>query len=186
MLNYCLLTSGQNAEAQCVWSDCGATRCNNDAYPYEWATATCEENFQCLSGSRPRLYCCEVPSPYIDTFWLGTAPFCGVSCNDCKDLNSECIISEDDCGDGTACISALWSVESPRVYGVRSTEKNPMGILDSRSCDACSCWPISSLGWYRLLYWLLLLCQSITAWVDWCIIFFFFFFFLFFFMCFTS
>ena len=105
ILNYCLLTSGQNAEAQCVWSDCGARSCNDEAYPHEWATATCEENFQCLSGSRPRLYCCEVPSPYIDTFWSGTAPFCGASCNDCKDQNSECIISQDDCGDGVACLS---------------------------------------------------------------------------------
>ena len=105
ILNYCLFTYGQNTSPQCAWSACGARICDDEAYPYEWATGTCEENFLCLSGSSPRLYCCEVPSPYVSTFWSGQAPFCGASCNDCKDVNAECIISQDPCGDGTACVS---------------------------------------------------------------------------------
>ena len=102
--NYYPLASGQDSKAQCAWSDCGAESCDDEAYPYKWATGTCEESFLCLSGSSPRLYCCEVPSPYIETYWIGTPPLCGVSCDDCK-VNDECILSQDPCGDGSLCVS---------------------------------------------------------------------------------
>ena len=117
--NICLLAYGQDSKAQCTWSGCGADSCDNATYPHKWATGTCEENFLCLSGSSPRLYCCEVPSPYTETYWIGTPPFCGVSCDDCK-VNDECIISQDPCGDGSACVSGsktLCGQLHPRTSG---------------------------------------------------------------------
>ena len=104
LTNYCLLTTGQSSEAECAWTACGANSCDDEAYPYKWATGTCKVNSLCLTDSSPRLYCCNEPSPYSETYWIGTSPVCGASCDFCK-AEDECIISKDTCGDGSACRS---------------------------------------------------------------------------------
>ena len=128
--NYCLLAFGQNSKARCAWSGCGADSCDDAAYPYKWATGTCKGILFCLSVSSPRLYCCDIPSPYVKTYWIGTAPVCGVSCDDCR-VNDECIVSQDPCGDGSAnCLSG-----SKTLCG----QLQPAG-------------PLKNIRWY---YWLI-------------------------------
>ena len=97
ILVLCLPILGQdNNSPQCAWSTCDATHCEG-SYPYLWAKGTCG-----IFGCTSSLYCCEVPSPYIDTYWVGTAVFCGASCSDCRG-NDECIIPSNPCGDGQTC-----------------------------------------------------------------------------------
>ena len=40
LTNYCLVTSGQTSNAECAWTACGANSCNDETYPYKWATGT--------------------------------------------------------------------------------------------------------------------------------------------------
>ena len=120
LTNYCLVTSGQTSNAECAWTACGANSCNDETYPYKWVTGTCEVTNQCLTDSSPRLYCCNEPSPYSETYWIGIPPNCGGNCDFCKP-GDECIISEDRCGDGSAC-----SYGSKTLCG----ELNPTGQLN--------------------------------------------------------
>ena len=99
----------------CIWSKCGAADCNGEeGRPYNWAQATCPEGRDtCDHGVR--LWCCAEPSPYTMTYWIGTAPFCAASCEDCG--SDKCVIESNACGDGSSCWSGgktLCGTEKPK------------------------------------------------------------------------
>ena len=140
ILGLCLSTLGQDqSPPQCAWSSCDATHCEGD-YPYLWARGTCGE-FGCQNS----LYCCEVPSPYIETYWVGTAVFCAASCNDCRG-NDECIIPSNPCGDGQTCWTGTKVLCGSRIQ--RSAEQPPSVKTSSsdsaqRECVWTDCGDIS-------------------------------------------
>ena len=104
LLGFCYSTSSQDtvdpSKRNCIWSNCGSPSCSSSQYPYQWASGKC--GGPSCSGGSSALYCCDIPSPYVSTYWLGTALFCGGSCNDCN-VNDECIIGSNPCGDGERC-----------------------------------------------------------------------------------
>jgi len=92
-------------DPQCRWTGCGASTCESEGiYPYEWGSSYCSPGRTCSFDEGLSLYCCETPTPYSETYWLGTSPFCGVSCSDCTG-SDECIIPSNDCGDGLNCLT---------------------------------------------------------------------------------
>ena len=102
IINQCCPAFGRD-DPQCAWTRCGASNCEEDGiFPFEWGSGYCTPSTTCSFSAGLSLYCCETPSIYSETYWLGTAPFCGVSCSDCS-TNDECIIPSNSCGDGLEC-----------------------------------------------------------------------------------
>ena len=80
----------------CIWSDCGATSCNDlVGFQHQWASGSCGNSITPCDNGEQRLYCCQEPNPYTRVYW-GTS--CTASCNDCQG-NDACIILSNACGD---------------------------------------------------------------------------------------
>ena len=93
---------------KCTWygtaPDCDADEesCTKNGLHY-WADGTKGEGNYCVNGRK--VLCCDQPSPYKYVYWEGTAPFCGASCDDCKEEKDECVIECNKAGDGNVCHS---------------------------------------------------------------------------------
>lgn len=108
LLSLALLVLAAGEAKKCTWygtaPDCDADEesCSKNGLHY-WADGTMGEGKYCVNGRK--VLCCDVPSPYVYTYWEGTAPFCSASCEDCLEEKDECIIECNKAGDGNPCHS---------------------------------------------------------------------------------
>ena len=99
-LLFALTVFQAHSQSVCIWSDCGATSCNDIVgFQHQWSTGSCGHSITPCDNGEQRLYCCQEPNPYTRIYWGNS---CTASCNDCEG-NDACIIPSNACGDQDKC-----------------------------------------------------------------------------------
>lgn len=92
-------------DIDCYWTQCSIDQCSSGFRPkyITLAMSTCEEDGSVCKEEQHSNYCCVDPYRYSSVYWLGYAPNCSATCNDCGE--DECVVENHPCGDSDKCIT---------------------------------------------------------------------------------